>query len=66
MSSSRAAGHHRGAVSPDQYEYYISYFGVERRNDRWVMGTLLRENEGQVKADEIKYEEAMKLEKAAE
>jgi hypothetical protein len=68
--SGRAAGtalnHHRVTKSATQYEYYISYFGVERRNDRWVMGNMLREDELAVKADEVKYDKAQIAEKEVE
>jgi hypothetical protein len=29
---------------PSKYEYYINYLGVERRNDRWLKGVMLRED----------------------
>ena len=37
---------------PSKYEYYINYLGVERRNDRWLPGIMLREDKQAVQLDE--------------
>ena len=46
-----------------QYEYYVTYLGLERRNDRWVRDYLLKEDQEMIKNAEVVYEEIQEKER---
>ena len=63
MLLSSQKSHHR---VNRQYEYYVTYLGLERRNDRWVRDYLLKEDQEMIKKAEVVYEEIQDKEKLNE
>ena len=45
-----------------KYEYYVHYFGVDRRNDRWVLEQCIKSDPEEIKRQlkAIKHEEDQK------